>query len=252
MVRPPSIPPRWADRLLDSFCRDELAEEIRGDLVEAWEADLAEKGKFRADLVYALEVLLFIRSHVIRRRDPHRARGSVMWKDYLTVAVRTVRKQKAWSAINFVGLAIGLACTFLIGSFVADELSFDGYHTDAERIFRMTSSPSEAYDGIAKVNGAWGVEAARRFPQVESVTRFVYFGNARWTVGDRSEDVTSGFLADSTVFDVFSWKVLAGDPATALIEPFSLVLTASLAESWFGTTDARGLSVVVDGGARIP
>lgn len=247
MVRRPSIPPRWADWLLDRFCREELAEEIRGDLVEAWEADVAVQGRFRSDLTYALEVILFIRSHVIRRRDPHRARGSVMWKNYLTVAVRSVRRQKTWSAINFLGLAIGLACTFLIGSFVADELSYDRYHADADRIVRMTASPSEDYDGIAKVNGAWGIEATRRFPQIESVARFVYFGSSRWAVGDRAEDVGGGFLADSTTFDVFDWEVLAGDPETALIEPYSLVLTESTAEAWFGRVDVRGEQILVDG-----
>ena len=233
--------------MLDSFCRPELAEEIRGDLIEAWERDIEERGSFRAGMIYWVEVILFIRSHVIRRRDPQHARGSVMWKNYLTVAVRSIRKQKTWSAINFLGLAVGLACTFLIGSFVTDELSYDRYHADADRIVRMTSSPSEAYDGIAKVNGAWGIEAARRFPQIEAVTRFVNFGTARWAFGGRAEDVRGGFLADSTVFGVFSWSVLTGDPATALIEPYSLVLTESLAEAWFGTTDARGEQVLVDG-----
>lgn len=240
-------PPHLADRLLESFCRPELAEEIQGDLIEAWQADLEDKGSFRAGLSYWLEVILFIRSHVIRRRDPSHARGSVMWKNYLTVAFRSVRKQKAYSAINFLGLAVGLACTFLIAAFVTDELSYDTYHEDADRIVRMTTSPSDEYDGIAKVNGAWGAEAVRRFPQIEAMTRFVFFGTARFEVDDRAEDVRGGFLADSTTFDVFSWKVLSGDAQTALVEPYSLVLTESLADSWFGSVDPRGKQVLVDG-----
>ena len=240
-------PPRLADRLLDAFCRFELAEEIRGDLVEAWEVDRTEKGRFRANLTYWLEVILFIRSHVIRRRDPSHARGSVMWKNYLTIAVRSVRKQKTYSAINFLGLAVGLACTFLIAAFVSDELSYDTYHDDADRIVRMTTSPSDEYDGIAKVNGAWGAEAVRRFPQIESMARFMFFGTARFAVDERAEDVSGGFLADSTTFDVFSWNVISGNPETALDEPYSLVLTESLAESWFGSSDARGEQILVDG-----
>ncbi len=241
------ISPRAANRFLEWFCRSELDEEVRGDLEEAYFADVKRRGAVKARLSYWAEVILFIRSHTIRRRDRATTRGSVMWKNYITVAMRSLRKQKSYSAINLVGLAVGLGCTFLIMMFVADEHSYDLYYTDADRIYRMVGANSGGYDGIAKVNGAWGVNAAEQIPSIEAVARFMFFGQARFQIDDRKEYVYGGLYADSTTFDVFSWDVLVGDPATALIEPRSLVLTKSVAESWFGTEDPRGQHILLDG-----
>ena len=116
-----------------------------------------------------------------------------MWKNYLKVSMRSFGKQKSYSTINLLGLALGLACTFLIMMFVADERSYDTYHDDADRIYRMVASDADGdYDGIAKVNGAWGVEATRRFPAIESMTRFTMFGQSQFEVGDRKEYVYGG------------------------------------------------------------
>ena len=243
--RPPK-PPIAANAFLEWYCRPELAEEIQGDLDQAWQEDFDSKGRLRAGLIYWLEVLLFIRAHTIRRRDPYTARGSIMWKNYAKVAVRSMRRQISYSAINLLGLAVGLACTFLILVYVADERSFDQYHADADRIYRMTAGASGEYDGIAKVNGAWGVTAAREIPGIESLTRVMFFGQTRFRLEDRQEYVYGGFYADSTTFDVFSWEMLLGDPDTALIEPNSMVMTQSLAETWFPGQDPRGQTVLLD------
>jgi len=241
------IPPRLATRFLEWFCRPELAEEVQGDLEEAYLTNLLERGRYVAGWIYWFEIILFIRAHTIRRRDPQRAGGSIMWKNYMKVAFRSIRKQKSYSAINLLGLAVGLGCTFLILMYVADERSFDRYHSDADRIYRMTASASGDFDGIAKVNGAWGATAREQIPGIESLTRFMFFGQARFTLGNRKEYVYGGLYADSTTFDVFDWEVLRGDPNTALIEPNSMVMTETLAEAWFPGQDPRGETVLLDG-----
>ncbi len=243
------ISPPWANRFLDWYCKSEVWEEVRGDLEESYSLDVEERSRLRASITYWLEVVLFIRSHTIRKRDPYQSQGSIMWKNYATVAVRSMKKQKSYSGINLVGLALGLACTFMIMKFVVNERSYDSYHQDADRIYRITADvSSEGFDGIAKINGAWGVAATAEIPAIESVARFTNFGDAQFQLGDRKEYVRGGYYADSTTFDVFSWKVLLGDATKALNQARAMVLTQSVATTWFGAEDPRGKNVVINGG----
>ncbi len=242
-------PPAGATRFLDWFCRRGAIEEIRGDLDEAYATDLEQRGALRANLAYWLEVVLFVRSHTIRRHGTEaRTRGPIMFKNYLHVALRLIRKQKAYSSINLLGLAVGLACTFLILMYVRDELSYDRYHADADRIYRLVSGHSdENFDGIAKVNGPYGIAAKEQIAAVESVTRFLFYGPTLFERADQRVYVSGGMYADSTVFDVFSWRLLSGDAETALVAPNSLVLTETLAETWFGNENPIGETIRVAG-----
>jgi putative ABC transport system permease protein len=173
-----------------------------------------------------------------------------MFRNYLRAAWRDLWKSKFFSAINTIGLAIGLATSLLLICYVLDELRFDRHHLKADRIYRINNEIKfgENYFDIAQSPGMMGPAFAASFPQVEQYTRLQWYGDIlvrKGTVNIRESRV---MFADSTLFEVFTLPVVAGDPHTALKEPHSLVITASMAKKYFGRTDVAGQSLIINNG----
>src|SRR5688500_452282 len=100
-----------------------------------------------------------------------------MLANYIRTALRTLLRQKTYALTTLFGLAVGMASCLLIMVFVMDELSYDQYHSKKERIYRLATGVEGAtHDGIAKVNGPWGIAAKEQIPEIEAVTRFVFSG----------------------------------------------------------------------------
>ncbi|MEM8556218.1 MAG: ABC transporter permease [Bacteroidota bacterium] len=172
-----------------------------------------------------------------------------MTKHYLLVALRTLRKERGYAALNVVGLAIGLACCVLIGLYIEDERSYDRHHERADRIARVTLQMTDTGRHWAPIGPPVGAALAEAIPEVEAVTRF-YPVNASQTLivdGDRFE-ASGGVYADSTLFRVFTHSLLQGDPAQALAQPQTVVLTASFARTLFGDADPMGQTLGWPGG----
>ncbi len=176
----------------------------------------------------------------------------IMWKNYFKIASRNLLKKKVYSFINIVGLGVGMACCVLIFMFVQDELSYDNYHEKGDRIYRVThgtKSPegktegSEAFPFWVWGNAPVGPALQLDFPEVEKVVQFSGRADILFTVGDNTQQEDGVFFMDSTVFDVFSWELTEGDPKTALVAPFSVVLTESAARKYFGDQDALGNTI---------
>ncbi len=169
-----------------------------------------------------------------------------MWKNYLKIAYRNLLKKKVYSFINIIGLGIGMACCVLIFMFVQDELSYDTYHEKGDRIFRVIHG--EAQEGVEPdLSSFWvwgnapiGPALQLDFPEIEKVVQFSGRADILFTVGEETQQEDGVLFMDSTVFDVFSWELLQGDPKTALVAPFSVVLTESTAKKYFGNEDAVG------------
>lgn len=170
-----------------------------------------------------------------------------MLKNYLKVALRSLRKRPGYTALNVVGLAVGIACCVLIGLWVVDETSYDDFHPDADRIHRVV-----LYGAI----GGRTLEApvtpsplaptmAEEFPEVAAATRVGDLNpDMLMRRSDGEEFLQENFLfVDSTFFQVFQITFLAGDAQTALAEPNTLVLTASMAEKYFPGEKALGKSI---------
>ncbi len=170
-----------------------------------------------------------------------------MIRNYIKIALRTLLRHKGYSITSITGLALGFACCLVVFLYVQHELSYDKYHANHGRIFRLaTYGEGGASDGIAKVNGPWGPTAAQSLPEVEGMTRFLIAGQTLLAHDDKRFYETDGFYADSTVFSIFSFNALQGDLAAALTRPASIVLTASMAEKYFGKTDPIGKTIVID------
>ena len=168
-----------------------------------------------------------------------------MFKNYLKIAWRNLSKNKVFSIINIVGLAIGLGCFLLISLYVIDELSYDRFNKHAERIYRVDSDiimGGTSLD-LAVASDPMGATLKKDYPQVEAYTRFYSNGSIMIKKGNEYIDEPNFSHADSTLLDVFSFPLIEGDPKKALTEPYSVVLSETTAKKYFGTTDVVGKSI---------
>ncbi|GAB3220328.1 ABC transporter permease [Algoriphagus aestuariicola] len=172
-----------------------------------------------------------------------------MWKNYFKIAYRNLLKKKVYSLINVLGLGIGMACCVLIFLFVQDELSYDNYHEKGDRIYRLihgSRSPEGLTEGAEEApfwvwhNAPVGPALKEEFPEIDKIVQFSGRSDLLLSYGETTLQEDGVFFMDSTVFDVFSWKLLRGNARTALVAPFSIVLTESTAKKYFGDEDPLG------------
>ena len=171
-----------------------------------------------------------------------------MLRNYFKTALRNLWKSKGFSAINIVGLAIGLATCLLILIFVMDELSYDRYNTKADRIYRL--------DGDIKFGGNHFILAVapapagpalrRDYPEVEKEVRFRQNGGRLVKKGDQNIQEDAVIYADSTLFEVFTLPMIAGDPHTALLNGRSVVITERMAKKYFNAVDVVGRTLMIN------
>lgn len=243
----PTQPPRWAQRFLRWYCRPELAEDLEGDLHEFFERNVARLGPRRARLIYIIDVIKFMRSYTIRKPQPAMSQFTVLHNYYKTSA-RTIYRNKLFSGINIVGLAISMSVGLLLVAFLAELKSYDTFHRDYDRIYRVVNRHQRLQEDPSPY-ASTSVTAARKIEAqasgIEAQTLIRGYWDKDLTAGDKTIPM-EGILADKGFFEVFSWKVLHGDPATALRELNTMVLTAKSADKLFGTTDVVGKQVKVD------
>jgi len=165
-----------------------------------------------------------------------------MFQNYFKIAWRNLIKKKAYSIINIFGLGLGIACCILIFMFVQDELSYDNYHINGNRIYRVIhGSKSANTEESAKANPFWvwgnapiGAALSHDFPEIDKVVQFSGRSDILLAYEDKIYQEDGVFFMDSTAFEVFSWQLLQGDPKTVLAAPYSIVLTESTARKYFG------------------
>lgn len=173
-----------------------------------------------------------------------------MLKNYFNVALRNLVKHKFYSLINILGLSIGLTCFLMISLYVVDELSYDSFHADGERIYRMDFSGnlngSEFITALASAPA--GPTMPEEFPEVESATRIRGTGN--WVIKRKNEDNSYNedevAFVDQNFFEFWSFNLVKGDPATCLERPNTLVINQSMADKLFDGEDPIGQVVVLD------
>src|SRR5262245_2154131 len=165
---------------------------------------------------------------------------ATMLKSYLKIAWRTVHDNKLYSTLNIVGLGFGLTWFFLIGLYLFDELTFDHQHTKASNIYRVVEHKKVNTEStvIAAAGFTLAEESKHRIAGVETTTRMQRTGRANLIDPNNpipfQETVT---MVDENFLRVFDFPLLAGDRATALKEPNSIVIDENLAKRLFGKTD---------------
>ena len=170
-----------------------------------------------------------------------------MLKNYILTAIRSLLRNKGFSTINILGLSIGLASFILITLYVYHELSFDRYHARADRIFRIVENLRTENEMLFQSTSSppMGPTLLRDFPEVENYVRFQQW-NLLVTKDQNAFYEPDSFIADSTVFDVFSFQLVKGNPKTALTEPYSVVLTESMVKKYFRDADPVGQLLKMD------
>ena len=166
-----------------------------------------------------------------------------MFSNYIKVAFRNLARNKVFSVINILGLSIGLTISFLIILFVIDELRYDRFHNNAGDIYRVSSrgeiggQPFHTTKNTARLVP----EMMRDFNEVIEYTRIYKVPQSAYLEHGNKKFYEERILfVDTSFFSVFSYKLIAGDPESALFQPYSIVLTEKTAEKYFGDEDPLG------------
>ena len=167
-----------------------------------------------------------------------------MFKNYFKTAWRSLWRNKLFSGLNIFGLATGMACSILIFLWVHDELSFDKFNHNANRIFRIMDKTSNQEYAVVPPSLAYAIQT--QIPAIKNATRVISV-QKMITVGTNKFDEKNIYYADSNFLQIFNYPLLSGNVATALSSPNSVVLTEKTAKKYFGSADAAtGKTIYID------
>src|SRR5690348_13081941 len=159
-----------------------------------------------------------------------------MIKNYLIVALRNIFRNKLFSAVNILGLVFGICSALLIFLWVKDELSFDGFHVNGDRLYRVMENQKYS-DGrlytFAATPGPMAPFVKEKFPEIEEATRFTWDITRLFQLAEKSF-YESGKYVDPDFLTMFSFPVVNGNAKTALNDKHSIVITEKLATKYFG------------------
>ena len=249
-VKPRTVgPPRLADRLLEWFVAPHLLESLQGDLHEEFAYQVGRIGERRARWRYWRDVLGFVRPFAIKPKPGgySTANHTDMLRNYLKIALRNLTKNKVYSAINIGGLAVGMAVAMLIGLWLYDELSYNKYHQNYDRIAQVMDT--QTFNGETTTSEAVAIPLTNKlrtnyasaFKRMALV--FPPFPRVL-TVGDK-QITQPGVWAQPDLPDMLGFTMLHGK-RDALNDPSSALLAQSLAEALFDKADPIGKTIKLD------
>ncbi len=242
-LTPDQKPPRLAQRLFNWYCDDPLQEEIAGDLEERFLDHCEKHGSRQARKKYWLNVFKFIRWHTLKRRNSKKytQNNLAMVKNNFKVAFRSAKRHKAYSIINLSGLAVGLTSFILIVLYVQHQLSFDQFHEQKDKIYRVTNGEDAITPNIV------GPFLKRNFEEeIRHSVRIIELGGQILKI-DNQSFTTHAYFADPAFFDVFTFPLVRGNKEDILSKPKTLVITQKAAMKYYGTEDVIGETLIRDG-----
>lgn len=234
-------PPKRALKFLRWFCSEERIEEIEGDLYESYLKELKKSGVRKANLIYLINVILFLKPFAVKNN--HRFNSFAMLKNYILIAFRSLKKKAGYSLVNIAGLSIGLACCLIILMYVKHEISYEDFQENTENTYRMALNrvyPGRSVD-FAVIPHSIGPQLHEDFPEIKNITRIIPArGTQVYRYKDKFFDEDKVIFADSTIFDIFTIPLISGSPKGALNKQNSIVLSESTAKKYFGLEDPIG------------
>jgi putative ABC transport system permease protein len=172
-----------------------------------------------------------------------------MLKNYFLIALRILVRQKGYSIINIVGLSVGISCFLFALLLVVDEISYDRFHQDPDRIFRVrfdATIGNKEYH-TARSSGPVAQALMATVPGVEAAARIRVVGDRTIRFEDKAFNEYRFYMADSTIFKVFTFQVVEGDMNSFLSQPGTVVITEEVSRKYFGNSSALGKTFTVDG-----
>jgi hypothetical protein len=231
-----------AKRLLKSVLRDHDFSAVVGDFEEMFQYLAVDEGLTQARRWYWRHVLVSLPGLIWK----YFCWSGAMFQNYLKATLRNLLRHKSFSLINISGLAIGMACCLLLLFWVKDELSFDRHHEHADDLYRVVNHSEKENTSYLVTPGGLGPALLQEVPEVVNTMRSA--PNQRRLIQYREnrfyeDDV---FLADPSLFEMFTFTFLAGDPASCLTSSEAVVLTDSLALKYFGPEDPMGKTLKIN------
>ncbi len=243
-------PPRWAERFLSWYCHSDLLEDLQGDLNEYFERNIKSKGSRRARLIYIIDVFKFFRLYTVRKPEfINLLINWIMIRSYIKTSGRSIVRNKLFSAINIIGLAISMSVGLFLIGLISDVHSYDKFHVQHSNIYRVISRyqylENKDPDFMATTSIKAGELIQETFLAPDNVAIFRRDFSGDLKVGEKVIPL-SGLWANESLFNVFSFRLIKGNSATALKNPFSIILTEKSAEKLFGEQEAMGKTIVLN------
>lgn len=244
------VPPRWADRFLQWYCRPDLLEEIQGDVYELYQRAATQR-KLKADVQFVWNVLRFFRLKNIRKRKSSATSiSSGMIKNIFVVAIRNFFRQPGHSLLNVAGLAVSFFAALLILLWVSHEFSFDRFHENPERIFKVLSHV-ETNGSFETYHGAETQIDVSSIPEVESKT--IVLDGTRWPneLCFRADSLTTdciylnGIYSEDNFFSTFRFPITEGDQQP-LKKPNEIAISQNMSQRLYGTASPLGKVIKID------
>jgi putative ABC transport system permease protein len=238
-VKKRNNPPKILEIFLQSLLSHEDRESLLGDFKEMYDQISNERGVIRALCWYVFHIIKLMPAYVENKIYW----SAAMFRNYLKIALRNMKRHKTFSIINISGLIVGLTCFILIFLYVRYEKSYDTFHENSDRIFRVATQDS---GNMAKGNDTWASTSAAlapmlmdEFPEVRAATRFSPVDRLLLTKEDKSF-YERGLFADEYFFDVFSFQLIRGNKKRILDNPDSIVISKRIAMKFFGNENPVG------------
>ena len=246
MERKP-IPPKFLLRLFRSYCNPRLVDHIEGDLIEVYRKRVLKNGKRKADLHFAIDVLLLFRTGIIKRAEgTKKLNANGMYRSYFKIGWRNLIKNKAYTFINVAGLALSMTCGIFIFSLVRLNLSFDNFHGNSDNVYRVVTELHRDVIGYRNnVPSPLGEIFRNDYSYAEKVAR-VYTGfntlvalrKGNELVKFKEPDGVS--FSEATFFEIFNFPLVEGNMATVFTNPNSAIITERIAQKYFEGRSAIG------------
>lgn len=259
MSKLPNHPPKWADRFLEWYCREELLEEIQGDVYELFNLRSLEAGPAMARRRFIWDVFRSFRLSTIKGINLNHT--TMLLRSNFKIAFRQMAKQKLYAAIKIGGFAISITVCLLIALLIREELSYDKHYEDQDQIYRILTlyqEPQGLLRGV-HVPAPFAAAIQEEFPEIAQAGKLAQRGYLRTganqiRVQGRSKNYVEDKLifADSSIIDILEIPIIKGNPKTALSAPNTIVISSSIAEKYFPNSNPVGQSLIINDNEERP
>ncbi len=244
---PVPIPPVWAERFLNWFCKDHLLESIQGDLYEQFLIDRATHSKRKANLLYYCHVINFLRPFAIKKMSQN-SNSLTMFNFFYKTFARNLLRDKLHAFLNIAGLALGFTAFLYIVTYIFHETSYDSFHEKSDRIFRSVQHIKLGQEPIyeSQSEPVLATAARNELSEVEDAIRLYLQHDITTQYKDNKFTENEIWYADRNIFKIFDFKLLEGNTETALSKPNTILLTKKAVLKYFGNEDPIGKSLLLN------